>query len=94
MECLYPKREISSTLTPPPSSPVTNEGSFFWVGSNCKPPYSYANLIAEAICSSPDGKMTLNGIYNYISEKYPYYQKSKQGWQVASWRLIEEFYPT
>ncbi|KAI8991353.1 fork head domain-containing protein [Mycotypha africana] len=48
---------------------------------NVKPPYSYAALIAQAITSTADKKMTLNGIYNFITSHYPYYQISQNGWQ-------------
>lgn len=47
-----------------------------------KPPYSYASLIAQAINSTVSKKMTLNGIYNYITTHYPYYQMAQNGWQV------------
>lgn len=49
-----------------------------------KPPYSYASLIAQAINSCKDKRMTLNGIYNYITTNYPYYQMAQNGWQVRS----------
>lgn len=48
-----------------------------------KPPYSYASLIAQAINSTNDKKLTLNGIYNYITTHYPYYQMAQNGWQVT-----------
>ncbi|KAK9766475.1 hypothetical protein K7432_004421 [Basidiobolus ranarum] len=48
---------------------------------NVKPPYSYASLIAQAINSTTLKKMTLNGIYNYITSHYPYYQLTQNGWQ-------------
>ncbi|KAI8393580.1 fork head domain-containing protein [Radiomyces spectabilis] len=46
-----------------------------------KPPYSYASLIAQAINSTNDKRMTLNGIYTYITTHYPYYQMAQNGWQ-------------
>lgn len=46
-----------------------------------KPNISYAELIAEAIDSSPEGMLTLKDIYSAISSKYPYYSMTKNGWQ-------------
>ncbi|OJJ60933.1 hypothetical protein ASPSYDRAFT_147363 [Aspergillus sydowii CBS 593.65] len=46
-----------------------------------KPPYSYATLIAQAIFSSEEEKLTLNNIYNWIMEKYAFYRHSQSGWQ-------------
>lgn len=46
-----------------------------------KPPFSYATLIAQAIFSSEEEKLTLNNIYNWIMEKYAFYRHSQSGWQ-------------
>ncbi|CAH8608383.1 unnamed protein product [Heterobilharzia americana] len=43
--------------------------------------YSYAQLIVQAIASQPDRKLTLSGIYDFISRNYSYYQSSDKGWQ-------------
>jgi len=52
------------------------------VKSDGKPPYSYVAMIAMAIGDSPDKKLKLCQIYDWIRDKFPYYQgKHSKGWQ-------------
>uniref|UniRef100_A0A8C9D8P9 Forkhead box K1 n=2 Tax=Panthera leo TaxID=9689 RepID=A0A8C9D8P9_PANLE len=46
-----------------------------------KPPYSYAQLIVQAISSAQDRQLTLSGIYAHITKHYPYYRTADKGWQ-------------
>ncbi|XP_048483008.1 forkhead box protein K1 isoform X3 [Plutella xylostella] len=48
---------------------------------DAKPPYSYAQLIVQAVASAPDKQLTLSGIYSYITKNYPYYRTADKGWQ-------------
>jgi forkhead protein FKH len=48
-----------------------------------KPPFSYATMIAQAIFSSDEEKMTLANIYSFISDRYAFYRHSNSGWQVS-----------
>ncbi|XP_017291471.3 LOW QUALITY PROTEIN: forkhead box protein I1 [Kryptolebias marmoratus] len=46
-----------------------------------RPPYSYSALIAMAIQNAQDRKLTLSQIYQYVADNFPFYKKSKAGWQ-------------
>jgi len=46
-----------------------------------KPPYSYGVLITYAILSSPRKQLTLNEIYTWIMDNYPYYKTAGNGWK-------------
>ncbi|XP_068753681.1 forkhead box protein Q1-like [Montipora capricornis] len=46
-----------------------------------KPSQSYIGLIAEAILSSPEEKLILSDIYNYILTHYPYFRNKGTGWR-------------
>lgn len=40
-------------------------------------------MIRLAISSSASGKMTLNEIYTYICNAFPYYKEAGKGWMVS-----------
>ncbi|XP_069499167.1 forkhead box protein A4-like [Ambystoma mexicanum] len=49
--------------------------------SHAKPPYSYISLITMAVQQSPNKMMTLNEIYQWITDLFPYYRQNQQRWQ-------------
>ena len=52
--------------------------------AHIKPSYSYAQMISQAILDTEEEKLNLNGIYNYIMDKFAYYRHQKGGgWQVS-----------
>lgn len=46
-----------------------------------KPQHSYIGLIAMAILSSPESKLVLSDIYQYILDNYPYFRTRGPGWR-------------
>uniref|UniRef100_A0A671KGJ9 Forkhead box protein G1 n=1 Tax=Sinocyclocheilus anshuiensis TaxID=1608454 RepID=A0A671KGJ9_9TELE len=70
------KKELGREKGIPPI-PTPSPGS----NSKVKPPHSYATLIAMAISSAPEMKLSLNDIYTWISNTFPYYSRAGRGWK-------------
>uniref|UniRef100_A0A803VGH9 Fork-head domain-containing protein n=1 Tax=Ficedula albicollis TaxID=59894 RepID=A0A803VGH9_FICAL len=74
---------------PAPGSPSAGGAELSWLSlasqeellKLVRPPYSYSALIAMAIQSAPERKLTLSHIYQYVAENFPFYKRSKAGWQ-------------
>ncbi|KAJ1846134.1 Forkhead box protein J2, partial [Coemansia sp. RSA 2703] len=58
---------------------ITASGSAVAPSSD-KPDFSYASLIAQSLEDAPNHRRTLNGIYEWIQENFPYY-RTRQNWQ-------------
>lgn len=50
--------------------------------NHSKPPFSYVTLIRQAILSSSSRRMTLNEIYQWIIDAYPYFRTAPAKWKV------------
>ena len=62
-------------------SPASHSGLGKRYKRYAKPPYSYVSLITLSILSSPEKKLRLSQILKRISEMFPFFNGSYQGWR-------------
>jgi len=66
----------------PPLNPFARfDPRFRFMHEEPKPQHSYIGLIAMAILSTPEHKMVLADIYQYILDNYPYFRNRGPGWR-------------
>ena len=71
--------EPSQELSTEPSTSGLEPRSLFYTTK--RPPYSISALIGMALKSAPENKMTVKDIYNFISDTFPFYSRSKRAWK-------------
>uniref|UniRef100_A0A665XDM8 Si:ch211-145o7.3 n=1 Tax=Echeneis naucrates TaxID=173247 RepID=A0A665XDM8_ECHNA len=49
--------------------------------ASSKPPYSFSSLIFMAIEDSPNKRLPVKGIYDWIVNNFPYYRTASGGWR-------------
>ncbi|XP_071583645.1 forkhead box protein D4-like [Heliangelus exortis] len=69
------------TPSPPARSPPAAPRPPPEPGDKDKPSQSYIALISTAILSSPEKKLLLSDIYQWIMDNYPYFKNKEKSWR-------------
>lgn len=78
---LTPHPALEAASFPPLNPFARFDPRFRFMHEEPKPQHSYIGLIAIAILSTPDHKMVLSDIYQYILDNYPYFRNRGPGWR-------------
>lgn len=82
------KHIVNLVSSPGPMGPLPDEDEYDKLPytlppgpySKKKPELSYAALIGQAVLSSPEHRLTLQEIYDWITIVYPYFQRNEATW--------------
>jgi hypothetical protein len=89
--CVYPN-DIADTN----DVSINNDEQWRLYRSNpqAKPVYSYSQLILLALKQSGHEKMTLQMIYEWVTENFPYFKKMEPTWQVRVLHPAHQRFPS
>ncbi|KAG0205252.1 Forkhead box protein J2, partial [Mortierella sp. GBA43] len=76
-----PKKKTSTGTSGAKKAPEVPPGLEHFHSKYPKPTHSYSFLITTAILENPQQQMTLNEIYEWVMERYPWYRTAINGWK-------------
>ncbi|KDQ61445.1 hypothetical protein JAAARDRAFT_66557 [Jaapia argillacea MUCL 33604] len=89
----FPQRIVNLVSSPGPMGPAPSESDYDTLPftlppgpySPTKPSHSYAALIGQAILASPNHRLTLQEIYEFITIVYPHFKRGGAGQGEQTW---------